>query len=278
MDKVLTNYTFSKTAKTVTFSDYTTIRLDHIKAVINVTSGTVIYQPNSATKNGTVLNNVLTLTYDTSSMNDADKLMIIYDDGSSVVKGVGQINDWTAVAQNVQTDSAVLDCSLMAALTLHLQMFLDSETAHLGTQFEVWTSAATSGDEDWNLLTAFVSLIGTANSEAITNNPLAAGATTITCASTTGYTANGLRAIKNGTIANSEIVMQTGLTTNTNITIKNGVTNQHAQNTVMYNIADTNTIVIPATVNRVKVTCNNQYSPSGSTCVFKVRYTYNSVA
>lgn len=78
MKKQITNYTFNKTAKTVTFTDYTTIRLDSILLITNVTDNIIIY--NFADSGGIVSGNVLTLTYDTSSMSDGDSLQIFYDD------------------------------------------------------------------------------------------------------------------------------------------------------------------------------------------------------
>jgi hypothetical protein len=74
------NYTFDKTAKTVTFTSYTTIQLDDILLITNVTDNIIIYNFADATKGGTVLTNVLTLTYDTSSMDNSDKLLIYYYD------------------------------------------------------------------------------------------------------------------------------------------------------------------------------------------------------
>lgn len=71
------NYTFNKTAKTVTFTDYTSIDLDSILLITNVTTNTIIY--NFAKIGGTVTNNILTLDYDTSSMSDTDDLQIFYD-------------------------------------------------------------------------------------------------------------------------------------------------------------------------------------------------------
>lgn len=79
MDTQVTNYTFDKSAKTVTFTDYATIRLDSIRLVINVDTNTVIYNPAKASTGGTVINNVLTLDYDTSAMSNTDKLQIIYN-------------------------------------------------------------------------------------------------------------------------------------------------------------------------------------------------------
>jgi hypothetical protein len=77
---IIENYSFDKTAKTVTFTDFVSINKKGILGVVNATSGVVIYQPNKAGYTGTVLTNVLTLAYDTSAMNNADTLIIIYDD------------------------------------------------------------------------------------------------------------------------------------------------------------------------------------------------------
>lgn len=74
------NYTFNKTAKTVTFTDYTEIRLDSLLLITNVTDNVIIYNFADPLLGGTVATNVLTLTYDTSAMDDTDKLQIFYDD------------------------------------------------------------------------------------------------------------------------------------------------------------------------------------------------------
>ncbi len=80
MKKQITNYVFNKTSKTVTFSDYASIRLDSILLITNVTDNIIIYNFADPLLGGTVLNNVLTLTYNTSSMDDLDKLQIFYED------------------------------------------------------------------------------------------------------------------------------------------------------------------------------------------------------
>jgi hypothetical protein len=89
------NYTFDKTAKTVTFTDYTSIRLDGILVINNVTNNIFIYNFADPTKGGTVLTNILTLVYDTSSMDNTDKLLIYYDDIDAIQK---------VEEQNPQTD------------------------------------------------------------------------------------------------------------------------------------------------------------------------------
>ncbi len=88
------NYTFNKTAKTITFTDYATIQLDCILGVINATRGVILFTPIDVTKGGTVATNVLTLTYDTSSMANTDELLIYYYDvnASMKVQVVNQID------------------------------------------------------------------------------------------------------------------------------------------------------------------------------------------
>jgi len=75
------NYIFNKTTKEISFLDYNTISLDSILLITNVVSNTIIYNFADPLKGGSVNNNVLILTYDTSSMSDNDKLQIFYDNG-----------------------------------------------------------------------------------------------------------------------------------------------------------------------------------------------------
>ncbi len=188
------------------------------------------------------------------------------------LKQLAQVQDWTAVAQNTIVKSAEFDFSKMTDGILSIQAALDTTTAHTGTKFIVQISNSSSGDEDWNEYTNFVGLIGTANSEAITNNPLAAGSTTITCADTTGYTVLGnWRFIEDATLADSELIFQTAVTTNTNITILDGTTNAHIQNTLMFNVALTQVISITKPVYRLRVVVDNTYDADGSTLNYKVR-------
>lgn len=85
MKILITNYSFNKTAKTITFNDYASIDKENILAVINTTSAVTIYRPDILTVGGTVATNVLTLTYDTSAMNNTDDLLIYYDDPNAFV-------------------------------------------------------------------------------------------------------------------------------------------------------------------------------------------------
>jgi hypothetical protein len=76
----LDNYTFNPTAKTVTFTDYSSIDLSNIILITNVTDGTIIFNFASPNLVGSVAANVLTLNYDTTAMSSTDKLAIYLDD------------------------------------------------------------------------------------------------------------------------------------------------------------------------------------------------------
>lgn len=79
MKKLIENYTFNPTTKEIVFLDYTTINLERILIITNVTSNIIIYNFANSLQGGTVSNNILTLNYNTSSMSNTDKLQIYYE-------------------------------------------------------------------------------------------------------------------------------------------------------------------------------------------------------
>lgn len=72
-------YLFDASERMVRFINYDTIDLDSILIIVNVTDNIVIYNFADTTKGGTVSDNWLTLMYDTSLMDDTDKLLIYYE-------------------------------------------------------------------------------------------------------------------------------------------------------------------------------------------------------
>ena len=76
-------YLFDASAQIIKFLDYTTIDLERVLLITNATDNIIIYNFADATKGGTVAANVLTLDYDTTSMDDADKLLIFYQEKDS---------------------------------------------------------------------------------------------------------------------------------------------------------------------------------------------------
>lgn len=190
----------------------------------------------------------------------------------ALTKAVEAVQDWTAVAQNAVGESGTLDCAGHYASELHIQAFLDTVTTSTGIRFIIQVSSNTADDEDWEDLTEFVALLGTAVTDAIENAPLGAGETTITL---TGHAYTALAkwlAIKDSTLVNSELVFEVSQTAN-EVVVLDGVTNAHVATTPMYNIAMVKVIVLPFGTIRARVIVDNTYDPDGSSMNYKIRAT-----
>ena len=98
-------YAFNKTAGTVVFSSMTAPTLSQILMIHNATTGVTIYDPFDTTKLGTIAGSTLTLDFDTSSMTDADKLLIIVDYASLPI-AVGK-GAFTAVPAGTTNGTAI---------------------------------------------------------------------------------------------------------------------------------------------------------------------------
>lgn len=190
------------------------------------------------------------------------------------------VTDWTAVAEAATGESGVVTLSTSYATTIHIQAFLDAVDQHEGTEFVIQVSSNTAGDEDWHDYLRFVGLVGTANTEAITDNPLAATSTTITVADTGGgYETEPMGkwiAIEDGTLADSELIWLTGFTADTSITCQDGTTNAHVQTTAMFDIALSRSFTLPIGAgSRARVLVNNGYDidATASSLNYRVRST-----
>jgi hypothetical protein len=83
MKILVENYTFNSSTKQVTLTDYTSVSLESVLLITNVTDNIIIYNFADPAKGGTVSTNVLTLDYDTAAMSNGDSLQIFIDDGES---------------------------------------------------------------------------------------------------------------------------------------------------------------------------------------------------
>jgi hypothetical protein len=157
MRELVQNYTFNHLTKQITLTDFVTIVLENILLVNNVTAGTVIFQPNDATKLGTVAGNVLTLAFDTSAMANTDRLQIFYEMSAQPVSGTfwqaTQPVSGTVTANIGTTNGLALDATLTGGTQKAI-----ARTAAKGT-----TTAAdlTSTNVDANTQALDVSVKGT---------------------------------------------------------------------------------------------------------------------
>lgn len=106
MKTLIKNYTFDASAKTVTFSDYTSISLNRVLLITNVTDNVIIYNFADPAAGGSVATNVLTLDYDTTAMDDTDALQIFYDDenAAQTVQAAGAAVERTGFAKAVSNN------------------------------------------------------------------------------------------------------------------------------------------------------------------------------
>ena len=73
------NYSFNAAAKTVTFNTTDVITLEQLLIITNVTTNQIIYNFADPNAGGAIVNNVLTLDFNTTSMSSGDKLQIFLD-------------------------------------------------------------------------------------------------------------------------------------------------------------------------------------------------------
>lgn len=153
MKQIIQNYSFNAAARTITFTDFTSISLERLLLITNVTTNTVIYIFNTPSRGGNVAGNVLTLEYDTSAMNGGDRLQITYDcaegdplygaslqgnvaagaaDSGKPIKVGGIYNVTPPTLADGQRGDAQLDSTgnLKIALATKLDSTNDSITAH----------------------------------------------------------------------------------------------------------------------------------------------------
>lgn len=117
-----TSYTFDASAQTIICAEFSS--LEAIQLITNVTDNIIIYNFADPTKGGTLSSTTLTLTYDTTSMADADKLQILIEDGSttidigdtdvtSVIPGTGATN----LGKAIDTATGATDTGVLALAT-----------------------------------------------------------------------------------------------------------------------------------------------------------------
>lgn len=192
--------------------------------------------------------------------------------GRLVNKRTAEVQDWTAVLQNTIAKSEEYNLINSATALLHIQAALDTTTAHTGTRFLVQVSGNETGNADWQDWVEFVALIGTAATDLIENDPLAAGATSITLTAHALTVLGELLFIEDSTLADSEIVMESAQTTNA-ITILEGTDNEHAVGTAIFNAAMTQNVRLPADAVRGRLIVDNTYDSNGSTLNYAARIT-----
>ena len=116
MKNLITNYTFNAATKQIALLDYTSINLESVLLITNVTDNIIIYNFADPNKGGTVSGNTITLTYNTNSMSNTDDLQIFIDDGVIAAKDQSILD----LSASIDDNSAVLRkiASMMQSLAI----------------------------------------------------------------------------------------------------------------------------------------------------------------
>jgi hypothetical protein len=76
-------YTFNAASKQITFNTTDVVTLEQLLVITNVTTNRIIYNFADPSAGGSIVNNVLTLDYNTTSMSSTDKLQIFIDNNAT---------------------------------------------------------------------------------------------------------------------------------------------------------------------------------------------------
>ena len=151
MSKIrLTSPTFDASAKTVTHPSFSDVTLAGIQLITNVTDNIVIYNFADPTKGGTLAGDVLTLDYNTTSMDDTDELQILVEDGNNDLASIKSLVD-SVVAPDGGTqpaDGVVVMGHTGAGTVAHLRVDTNGVASVNVNNSALPTGAATSAKQD----------------------------------------------------------------------------------------------------------------------------------
>jgi len=109
MKQLIKNYTFNPAARTIVFKDYTSLALEGLLMITNISNSgkPVLYQFNDSGLTATVVGNVVILGYNTTLMNVNDDLQIFYDDASSAATDAS-VQLLMTLSENIDTSVELL--------------------------------------------------------------------------------------------------------------------------------------------------------------------------
>lgn len=154
-------YTFDASLKTVTITAINPIDLAAFALIVNPVDGIIIFNPRDPTKTGSVATNVLTLTFDTTSMSDSDDLLVLYDDPAYTANTTGLATQATlaAVLLSLQT--------LDNIVSVNRALVTEDNSAAIKAAVEALAAIVTGGTLDISGTVSISGPVTEANSAAI---------------------------------------------------------------------------------------------------------------
>lgn len=170
-----------------------------------------------------------------------------------------QVDEWAVVAAGSQREGAEIAIPDDMQITIIVVVCKVEAVAHDGECIiTIEASEETSGDETWVDLLPLKINAETADATTL-DAEAAAGATTIPIVATAGFTAKGDKYfLKNGTIADSEIVRNNGYSDGVSITILRGLTNTQQNGVSIHSSVEEFVFTIPSPFKRAVVLVNNK--------------------
>lgn len=108
-------YSFNAAAKTITFTGTVPAAISNIMHVANISRGVIYFQPQAGPLfSGTYASGVLTLACSTTGHANGDQLLVMYDDGATVLPVSGPLTDAQLRAASVPVSGPLTQAQLIA--------------------------------------------------------------------------------------------------------------------------------------------------------------------
>jgi hypothetical protein len=174
-------------------------------------------------------------------------------------KAGSQLDEWAVVSAAAMRKGATTAIADDIVVGLEVTVCKVEAVAHDGhAVIIIEVSGNTTGNEDWTKLVEFEITAETASTTTLDAQADAA-ATLVPLAATANFETKGdVYFIKNGTIANSEIVRNNGFDSGVSITILDGLANTQQNGVAIFTSVEQWIISIPAEYRRVRVLVNNK--------------------
>lgn len=85
MKRLIENYTFNPATKQIIITDNENITQEKMLLITNMADGVIIYNFADNNTRGTIQSNIITLNYDTTTMDSSDKLQIWVEDTNPLI-------------------------------------------------------------------------------------------------------------------------------------------------------------------------------------------------
>ena len=170
-----------------------------------------------------------------------------------------QVDEWAIIAAATMRKGAEVAIPDDMQIALEVTLCKVEAVAHDGEGIVIIeVSGNTSGNEDWTEMVTFKINAETAATTTL-DVEAAAAATVVPLTATANFITKGDKYfIKNGTIADSEIVRNNGYTDGVSITILDGLTNTQQNGLSIYTTVEQFAITLPDMYRRARVLINNK--------------------